>query len=103
MYGRRDEDESNVAFGESSMGLEEGREGFDLAEEGGVREVVVGGGIDEGGGVVGDGSGGGEERECIFGEGERLGGWRERGVWAEAVEGSGMRTVTGVWVDGGGV
>lgn len=74
-----------------------------MAEEGGISEVVVGSGVDEGGSVVGDGSGGGEERECIVGEGERIGGWRERGDWAEAVEGSGKRTVTGVWVDGGGV
>lgn len=74
-----------------------------MAEEGGVSEVVVGSGVDEGGGVVGDGGGGGEERECIVGEGERLGGWRKRGDWAEAVEGSGMRAVTGVWVDCGGV
>lgn len=103
MYGRRDEDESDVAFGESSVGLEEGGEGFDLAEEGGVSEMVVSGGIDESGGVVGDSGGGGEERECIVGEGERIGGWRERGYWAEAMEGSGKRTVTGVWVDGGGV
>lgn len=67
-----------------------------MAEEGWVSEMVVGGGVDEGGGVVGHGSGGGEERECIFGEGERLGGWRKRGDWTEAMEGSRKRTVTGV-------
>ena len=83
--------------------MEERREGFDLTEEGGVSDMVVGGGVDESGGAVGEGGGGGEERECVVGEGERLRRWRERGDWAEAMEGSGMRAVTGVWVDGGGV
>lgn len=95
VQGRRREDECHVAFGEvRGEGLEGVGEGYNLAEEEGVGEVAVGGGVDEDGGG-GDG-GGGEEGEGVVGEGERLGGWRERDVWTEAVEGSGLRGETGV-------
>ena len=32
-----------------------------------------------------------------------MGGRRERNVWTEGMEGSGMRTEAAVWVDSGGV
>ena len=48
--GGRGEDECHVAFGERGEGLKGGGKGFDLAEEEGVGQVAVGGGVDDGGG-----------------------------------------------------
>lgn len=94
---RRGENEGHVAF-EQREGLEGESEGVDLAEEGLVRDVAVGGGVDEGG-RGGLGHGGTEEGEGELGEGEGL---RERREWdrrPERVEGLGTWAVAALRVD----
>lgn len=71
-----------------------------MADEGGVSEVVVGGGVYDGGDVV-FGGGSGDEREYVLGEGERERRRRKRNVWTEAMEDSRMRAETRVWINGG--
>lgn len=58
--------------------------------------MAVSGGVDK---DCGGGSGGGDEREGVVGDGERLRGRREWDVWTEAMEGSGLRAKATFCVD----
>lgn len=79
-------------------GVERGerkREGVDAAEEVGVGERNVGGGVNEDGGGGGEVGRGVEERENVVGDGERGGFRRKRDFWAEAPVGFGGGAVSG--------
>lgn len=97
MERRRGENEGHVAFGKTEEGRKRGSEVFYLLKEERVGDVAVGVGVDE---DCGGGSGGGDERESVVGDGKRFRGMRERDVWTETVESLSLTAKATVWVDG---